>query len=1187
MGYIKKHSVDKVLDASHIEEVIGDFVKDLKRKGSGYEALSPIIKEKSPSFKVSIVKQIYKDFASTKGGNVVNFLIEYQGMSYPEAIEYIAKKYNIKLEYENVEFSEKKKIQLEEKDILRKVLVLVHELYKAQYKQLPIDHIARKEVQQKREYNEEDIIDWGIGFAPENFLYEKIKASGYITQAEKLGLITIQIDRQNKWDNYSNRVIYPIHDKNGLLIGFAGRDVSGKKNTGKWINPKVDDENILYNKSTVWYGMHKAKTHIRKSGEAFLCEGYNDVIAAHRYGLENTVASCGTAITDGQINELSKLCKKVVFWMDPDRAGIEAVLKHIPRFLKANFRTEVIVSDLDPDDYVRKYHDMISLSGGLDTMFKTPGVRKDGFGLLIDEYIKKDFLEIEKKLSQEKLILTNYENVYTTGKEKLIIERNSIEGDLLAANNLLNEIALIKDKKSEEYKDQLKTTTTLKGQLESKKHDIKNYIESAEFKIQKRIVNDLTIQFDDAFKNSEIKRAAGAKKLCADIINVENQAYSQIYLGWIQEQSKISKATLNSWIKEIRSDNSEEIEENDEYEYELPKNVKIPFKDLELTIKTYGMFMANHQIYMALPETRRKVYFSSISNFEISILQHMNDEKFPKKLIRVKNIHGKETIFDTPSESINTPQAFNTVITNHGNYRFKGNNSDLNTLLTYLFDHMGDGKKIDTLGFQKSSKVWVWNNKVIDEDGLEIPMDENGMFVYKNIHYYVPSANRIYKDNSSKFSAQKKFIVLENSLSFELYMQKVIKVHREHAIPALLFAIASLFQDIVAAEVKSFPILFLYGPGSSGKDGLARVVQSFTGIPQTPISLESGASTAKAGIREFAQFINSFGHLSEYYKGDTKLDGTLKGLWDRNGYKLGTLDSKVSTDVVEIESSVILTGNQFPEKEALISRLIWNEITKFQFSEEEMKEYDELEDMTDEGVSGYSNKILAYRKVYKANFSKKYRFWKGFLQEKFKEPKVRMLGNLAVLGATFEIFRDMCEYVHFPFSQEDMLKNFKRELEHQTAKMNSASIMIRFWQCFITALRGNVNDRIQVGHIVNIEGNTLFFNWTHVYSHINKHWYLQYRESSPVMATFKEEFEKEGLILENKTKHSFDHGREANRTSAVGVNLLKIPEETREDIIGYIMFQKSEGSIFPSLPPGQTALPITDFEENADDTPFG
>lgn len=1186
MGYIKESCKDKILEAIHIQEVIGEFV-ELKRAGANFKGFSPFSDERSPSFMVSPAKQIFKCYSTGKGGNAISFLME-KGMSYPEALEYVAKKYNIQIEYEAVEFSEKKVKQLEEKDKLRKVLKLVHDLYVEQYHNSTPEHLCRKEVEGKREYSKDKIIDWGIGFAPDNFIHDKLVKSGYQKEGEALGLIHVS-EKGNKFDKYSNRVIYPIHDRNGLLIGLAGRDITDSSKMGKWINPPVNTENILYNKSRVWFGLHKAKMEMRRKSEVFIVEGYNDVIAFQSYGVENTVAPCGTAITDEQINELKKYCEKVIFCMDPDKAGLAAVLKHIPKFIKQGFRVDVLTLDLDPDDFVRTYHDVIALCGLYD-MVTVPGVRVDGFQLLINEYIRKDYHQLELDLKRESERLTQLEVKFRNDKQNLVAEATEIEGDLLQAKSLLKEIELASGKKSEEYFEQSKTTTTLKAKLDSKKHKLKNFVEPAELKQQKNIVGNTKFAYDDAFKNSELRRSVGAKHLSSLIIDVKDNAFFEIYFNWIATEAKVLKSTLNTWIKEFRSQNEDNEEPEYDIEYELPKNVKIPFKDLESDIKHYGMFMANNQIWMSLPEGRDgKVYFNSMSNFEIEILQHMQDEKFPMKLIRIKNVHGLEKIFDTQSENLNTPQAFDNTVTGHGNFRFDGNRSDLLQLRTFLFDKMGNGRKIDVLGWQPDGKFFAWNNKITTEIGGDIPMNEHGIFIKDDVHYYIPSANQIYRNNSFKYDAQKRFRVIQNTVSFEVFSLKVKEVHRDHAISALLFGIASIFQDIVVEKLSNFPILFFYGPGSSGKDELSAIVQSFTGVPQTAINLEGQVSTIKAQVREFAQFRNGISQLSEYKAGNPQLDGMLKALWDRRGYKRGNLESHVGTESIPIESSAILTGNQFPNEEPLILRLIWNEMTKNEFNPEEMKAFDELRDMREKGVSGYSDMFLAHRIYFQENFEKEQRSWKGILQELFPDAKSRIISNLSILSSVYSMFKDK---VNFPFTQEEMIAHFRKGIDQQIRKINSASILNRFWDCFIAALRGQKEQRLQVNYIVTIKANNLYMNWSHTYNRIQLEWITRYKELAPTKPVIREQLEKSGCFIEDLKVFSFDEGRDANRTSAMVINLNALSEEIKQDIIGSVMYQINEGTFFenthkPKEPNGQEALPLDGLPtEIGDDNPF-
>lgn len=1188
MSYIKKSFIETLLDTAHIDQVINRFLdadNQLKRAGANLKAKSPFGEDRTASFMVSPAKNIWKDFSSGKGGTLVTFVMEKECCSYPEAIQKIASCLNMPVEYEETEFSERKKETLAKKEVLRSVLNSVWELYKAEFKKLPNDHPAKVEVYGKREYTEDIILDWGIGFAPENFLYDKLKNSGKVTEGEALGLIVRQ------YDKYSNRVIYPIHDSNGLLIGLAGRDITGKPNTAKWINPTVNDDNLLYNKSKVWYGIHKAKTIIRKRQEVFITEGYNDVIAWHENGLENTVAPCGTAITSEQINLITKLTDKVVFCMDPDKAGRAAVLKQIPMFIKAGCRTEVIFLDLDPDDYSRAYSEKIKKANGLQEIFKTPNIRQDGFAFLINHYIKGDYFETEQSLLSEQKRLQEFETEQKESLAKLNAEKNSIEYDYLEMVSKLKSIELEFTKKSDEYKSQSITNQTLKSKLEAIKHKIKNFGLTPEHLQQQKLVAKLKDDYAEVYRAAEINRSSGAKFLCSEIINVEDKALFEIYLNWIQKESGISKSTINSWIKELKEENHVE-EEWDSPEYELPKSVKVPFSELEKDIKFYGMFMANNRIWMAEDEGRDgKIHFTAMSNFEIEILQHMQDEKFPMKLIRIKNVHGLEKIFDTPSENLNTPQAFDNMVTAHGNFRFDGNRSDLLQLRTFLFDKMGNGRKIEVLGWQPDGKFWAWNNKITLENGDDIPMNEHGIFIQGDVHYYIPSANQIYKNNSFKYDAQKRFRVIENSVSFDVFALKVKQVHRDHAISALLFGIASVFQDIVVEKLGNFPILFLYGPGSSGKDELAAIVQSFTGIPQTAINLEGQVSTIKAQVREFAQFRNGISQLSEYKCGNPQLDGMLKALWDRRGYKRGNIESHVGTDSIPIESSAILTGNQFPNEEPLILRLIWNEMTKNEFNQDEMKAFDELRDLREKGVSCYSDQLFKHRSFFYTNFANEQRSWKGILQELFPEVKGRIISNLSILATVYSMFKDK---VNFPFTQEEMIQHFRKGIDQQIRKINSASIVNRFWDCFIASLRGQKEQRLQVNYIVAVKGNFLYMNWSHTYNKIQMEWIVRYKELAPTKSMMKEQIEKSGAYIEDLKQFSYDEGRAANRTSATVINLTALPEEIRNDIIGSVLYQLNEGSIFEPHKPApkesiineEPTLPFENPSEPESDLPF-
>lgn len=589
---------------------------------------------------------------------------------------------------------------------------------------------------------------------------------------------------------------------------------------------------------------------------------------------------------------------------------------------------------------------------------------------------------------------------------------------------------------------------------------------------------------------------------------------------------------------------------------DLPNNITAHFKDIENDIKKYKIFMSDNRIFIRRKKEKQEddsYYYQQISNFEIKILQHIQDEKFPIKLLKIKNVFNVEKIFDIPSDLFNTLASFENSIARQGNYLFMGSALDFKMLKSYLFDKMGNGHKIDSLGYQIGFQFWLWNNKVNLLNGESLTIDENGIFTHNDKSFYVPSANKIYLNNMSAYLPQKKMIAIQSDVSMDIYLQMMMEVHKDYSISAILFTISSLFQDIVVNEIGNFPILFLYGPGSSGKDQLAECCQSFFGIPQSAINLEGGASTLKGQIRKFAQFTNIICHLSEYKRGDSKLDGTIKGFWDRRGYEFGTIESKVSTDTVPILSSTLLTGNEYPESEALISRLLWLEFQSKTFTLEETKNYDTLKDYTKKGVSHLTDSILKHRSLVATTFKSKFRDTKEKFIDQFEVKHTRVISNLAVLAATYAIFKDV---ITFPFTYNEMIKHFEKCTDNQTRKLNSSSIGTKFWDCFLASMRGNKDDRIVVFRDLRLDGNRLSFQFTSCYNKIQRQWMLQYRETAPSKVVLQDFIKKDACFQKEVSSIKYEKGKNARNTSGYQIDVSKLL--IQDEIINAIEWQICE-----------------------------
>ena len=357
---ITRETIDKVFETARVEEVIGDFVQ-LKRAGSNYKGLSPFSDERSPSFMVSPVKQIWKDFSSGKGGSVVTFLMEHEHFTYPEAIRFLANKYNI--EIEETETSQEDKIEANEKESM----YLVSEFAKTYFHDTLLNTEEGKAIGlsyfKERGFTNETIAKFGLGYSPETwdaFTKEALSKGYQLDYLEKVGLTILREDGKH-FDRFKGRVMFPIQSLSGRNLGFGGRILTNDKKAAKYLN---SPESEIYHKSKVLYGIFHAKQAIAKQNNCYLVEGYTDVIQMHQAGVENVVASSGTALTPDQIRLINRLTKNITVLFDGDAAGLRASVRGIDLILEEGMNVKVCTfpDGDDPDSFAKKnsYDDLVS-----------------------------------------------------------------------------------------------------------------------------------------------------------------------------------------------------------------------------------------------------------------------------------------------------------------------------------------------------------------------------------------------------------------------------------------------------------------------------------------------------------------------------------------------------------------------------------------------------------------------------------------------------------------------------------------------------------------------------------------------------------------------------------------------------------------------------------------------------------
>ena len=347
---ISRSTIDQVYETARLEEVIGEYIT-LKKSGANFKGLSPFTQERTPSFMVSPAKQIWKDFSSGKGGNVIAFLMEHEHFTYPEAIRYLAKKYHIEIEETDLSPEEKQIKDTRESMFL--VAQYAADFFKKNLWETQEGKSIGLTYFKERGFEDETLKKFALGYSPESFdaLSKKAQNEGFkLDFLEKTGLVIVNEDR--KVDRFRGRVIFPIRSMSGRVQGFGGRILSQNSKTAKYLNSPESD---IYNKSKALYGIFESKQSIAKKDLCFLVEGYTDVIQMHQSGITNVVSSSGTALSVDQIRMINRLTSNVVVLYDSDAAGLRASLRGIDLILEQgmNVRVCTFPKGEDPDSFAQ------------------------------------------------------------------------------------------------------------------------------------------------------------------------------------------------------------------------------------------------------------------------------------------------------------------------------------------------------------------------------------------------------------------------------------------------------------------------------------------------------------------------------------------------------------------------------------------------------------------------------------------------------------------------------------------------------------------------------------------------------------------------------------------------------------------------------------------------------------------
>lgn len=1076
---ISRTTIDACYDVK-LSAAIEKLGTPLKKKGAQHTGCCPFHNEKTPSFQVSDTKSVYKCFGCGAGGNnAISFYMARLGLSYPEAVERLATDFGIPVEKTN---TEQDKQYVEQLTIQQQQAAINEQALKV-WQQFDVPEDA------KRHSNWQD---FEMVYAPNAWDTIKLALKEHTPATlHNLGLLSYNDAKESHYDFWRHRVLFPIRNHRGILIGFGGRAIDPAEKA-KYINTK---STTLFDKSRTLFGLDKAKGEIRKAGFAYIVEGYYDVMALHAAGLPNTVAPCGTAITPEHIKLLQKFTDTVVLVMDGDKAGKASAEKGARLAIENGMQVKVCVlpDGLDPDELVRVY----------DT----------GVGVIGADVKHSAFTSVEA------------------------IDANTTDAILWLSASIYN----AKDNPAERS-DQLKEIAAL------------------------------VVNIADPFTQSAY--VADIKKL----LKLPGNAFERL----VQDTNRA----------ELRKEpeNTTDTETADGKNYTLPKGVNVVWSEVRKQVTDYGFFIHKQRIWMSRKGGEDdngtvRYFFKDVSNFSIRIIQHMLDEKKPMRLVEVHNVHGRKITFDTSTDDFVSEASFRKMIEGKGNFSWMGKGTDFERLMLKLKEDMGDGRMVHILGWQPEG-FWAFNNMVVKQDGSTVKPDQYGQFEIDKTSYYIPSGNELYATNEFKFGPQKLVKFTEPNTPLEKYYEMMKGVHRENAYTAILFGIATVFSDIIYKHMQSFPMLFLYGPAGTGKDQLIHATQSLFGHPQPALELTGAANTAKGTMRDLAQFRNMPGHWSEFRNGKG-LEDMLKGIWDRKGYKRGTIDHAFANEVLPVLCTLIFTGNDYPTNDALIDRFIGLELTVNKFDAAADARYNELKETLLQGVSGYIRHLLPLRAKFETEFWKQHKATSKELKKELADLKLssRMVQNAATLVATMDLVSDV---LPLPFTKAEYIKHLYAAYEKQVTKRSTGSSTSRFWECVLAAIRDK-NNPLRVNFDFRLEGHNLTLQWSAVYQAYQTRCWQLFHERAESRAVMEDDLKKSGSFLEAKSSVRYGD----KKTSGWIFDTSKLGATFNDDLIAAIdVYELNQGrqpaqSYDDAKAAAKTkAEPATAIDGVDDDMPF-
>ena len=1063
-------SIDNVKQAASIEVVVQDYVP-LKKQGVNYSACCPFHDEKSPSFTVSPSKGIYKCFGCGEGGDSISFVMNYKNVDFMEAIRILADRFSIQLEEDHSNKEEAQAFKKVKADLALVVRAAAKNYRIALFAPFLSEAVtgvennngslptalnpAMHELTVTRQLTRETLDTFMVGFAPDGwrFITDKVVNIGLLQLAMDAGLVKHKNERN--YDAFRNRIMFPIRDVRGIIIGFGGRllpegqetrdkgqgtdqeavilegsaegelqsATASSRPTGVIQTPHSEikiakylnsPDSALYQKNKVLYGLYEAQDSIRKSGRAYIVEGYIDVMAFHQAGLPNTVAPCGTALTKDQLLLLKKYTGHLILVGDGDKAGQDSMMKGIDLALSLGFKVEVIQlpANEDPDTFARAFYEQTTVNSQQSTE------------LLPNEAV---ILEGSAEGELQSAIGTPHSEI-NKAPFKILLSDMTLDGLIWKSGRLMLDAGTDPFKRSN---------------------------------AERKIAHILSLIYDISIRDYYLKELS--KK--GNAHNINRQILSEFLKAELEAHSEKEKEAEkeNDFISSIKHEEADTTFAANHGWYPLIKG------------KETGVWM----------ETS-KGYFVHVCNFVLTPLYHNLNPKNNMRMCEVNN--GTLTkVIKFPDAAMISNEKFSSIAWNAGKFLWKGNGQQLIRLAEYWGDKFDECEELTTLGMQPEG-FFAFSNIVYNGKDL-VEYDKYGIFPFKNTKYLSMPASQLNtqsRSGNNEYVNDQYLTYKPSPIDFRTWAEYMEKVYGQHGWMLIAYAVMSAFKDLVT-QVTKMPLLYLYGEVASGKSEAMESIQNlyFSGLDMEgnlmkPFNLNHGTTYAFYSL--LGRFFNCPVGLNEF---DDSIDEerykSIKAAYDGEGRQKGDGTANGKTTTQAINCTIVIVGQYLSTIDggSIVTRSILMPFQKPEERPEQQKlDFVKLKDWERQGISGILIEILAQRDKVKHGYKDKFASIQKRMSDEFSAEgarfDLRMMKNILapltmvtllgeqttefnppLKGATGDDERSFessdseelqSAILRFPFTSEEFYQHCKNMVLTNSNRINSSNALSGFWK---------------------------------------------------------------------------------------------------------------------------------------------